>query len=203
MLSHGDLKKGVKIILDKEPYEILEARPFKMAQRRVVIQTKIRNLITGNVFSRNFHQGETFQEAELFKIQAKFLFSKEERKQGSVEDRFLYSQKNRYFFCEENQPAKRFDLSSEKIGPAAQFLKSNQIVEAIVFQEKIINISLPIKIQLKVIEAPPGVKGDRSQPGTKQVTLETGAKINVPLFIKESDIVEVNTETGEYVRRIE
>jgi len=187
MLAHGDLKKGVKIILDKEPYEILEARPLKMAQRRVIIQTKVRNLITGNVFSRNFHQGETFQEAELSKIQAKFL----------------YSHQDRYYFCEEGNPANRFDLNFNQIGLAAQFLKSNQIVEAIVFKDKVINISLPIKIQLKVIEAPPGIKGDRSQPGTKQVTLETGGKINAPLFIKESDIVEVNTETGEYVRRVE
>lgn len=215
MLTHTNLKKGVKIILDGQPYEILEAQPLKMAQRRVVIQTKIKNLVTGNVFSRNFHQGDTFEEVELSKIEAKFLFSKEERKQGSVEDRFLYSHPdrksptsngashNRYFFTEKKEPSKRFDLNIDQIGPQAQFLKQGQIVEGIIFQGKIINIFLPIKIQLKVIEAPPGVKGSRSQPGTKQVTLETGAKINIPLFIKEGDIIEVNTETGEYVRRVE
>lgn len=187
MLSHSDLKKGVKIILDGQPYEILEAKPLKMAQRRVVIQTKIRNLISGNVFSRNFHQGETFEEAEISKIEVKFL----------------YSFKDRCLFSEIENPKKRFDLTAEQIGPQVQFLKQNQILEGIFFQDKVINISLPIKIQLKVIEAPPGVKGDRSQPGTKQVTLETGAKINTPLFIKEGDIIEINTETGEYVRRIE
>jgi len=199
MLTHTDLKKGVKIILDKEPYEILEARPLKMAQRRVVIQTKIRNLITGNVFSQNFHQGETFQEAELFKIQAKFLYAHPDKKSSTSDG----ASRDRYFFAEKDNLSKRFDLNFNQIGLPAKFLKPNQIVEAIVFQEKVINISLPIKIQLKVIEAPPGVKGNRSQPGTKQVTLETGAKINVPLFIKEDDVIEVNTETGEYVRRIE
>jgi len=187
MLTHNDLKKGVKIILEGNPYEILEARPLKMAQRRVVIQTKIKNLISGNVLSRNFHQGETFKEAEISKIEAEFL----------------YSHKNQYFFVEKENPGKRFALSLEQIGDQARFLKPNQIVEGIVFKEKIINISLPIKIQLKVIEAPPGLKGSRVQSGTKQVVLETGTKTNVPLFIKEGDIVEINTETGEYVRRIE
>jgi len=187
MLSHNDLKKGLRIVLNSEPYEVLEARPLKKAQRRVVIQTKIRNLITGNVFDRNFHQGDTFEEAELTKFKAKFL----------------YLHHDRYFFCEEQNPSKRFDLSQEQIGSQSKFLKPNQAVETILFNEKVINISPPIKIQLKVIEAPPGVKGDRAQGGTKIVTLETGVKIAVPLFIEEGNIIEVNTETGEYVRRIE
>lgn len=230
MLTHTDLKKGVKIILQGEPYEILEAQPLKKAQRRVVLQTKIRNLITGNVFSRNFHQGDSVKEVNLSKVVAKFLFLKEERKQGSAKDRFLIPPRNQgsanevsrflyshpdrrslvsdgasrnlYFFCEKDNPAKRFDLTKTQIGPQAQFLKPNQIVEAIIFENKVINISLPIKIQLKVTESPPGVKGGRSQPGTKTVTLETGVKINVPLFVKEGDLIEINTETGEYVRRI-
>lgn len=187
MITYSDLRKGVRIILEGEPYEIIEARPLKMAQRRVVLQTKMRNLITGNLFSRNFQQGETFEEAKLSKFEAKFL----------------YSHRNRYFFSEKNNPLKRFDFDASQIGEQANFLKPGQIVEGIIFQGKVINISLPIKINLKVIEAPPGFKGDRAQAGTKTIILETGAKINVPLFIKEGDIIEVNTQTGEYVRRIE
>jgi len=187
MLTHTDLKKGAKIILDGQPYEVLEAAPMKKAQRRVVIQTKIKNLITGNVFERNFHQGDVFETAEIEKFEAKFL----------------YFHKDSYFFCEKDNPAKRFDLERELLGEAVRFLKPNQIVEGVQLGNKIINISLPIKIQLKVIEAPPGIKGDRAQGGTKIVTLETGAKINVPLFIEERNIIEVNTETGEYVKRIE
>jgi len=187
MLDYSELKKGIQIIIDGEPYEILEARPLKMAQRRAVLQTKLRNLITGNVFSRNFQQGENFEEVEISKFEAKFL----------------YSHKDHYFFSEKDSPSKRFDFGSEQIGEQAKFLKPGQIVEGIIFEEKIINVSLPIKVQLKVIEAPPGVKGERAQAGTKQVTLETGVKINVPLFIEVGEIIEVNTETGEYVRRIE
>lgn len=187
MLTHTDLKRGARFILEGEPFEVMEANSMKKAQRRPVIQTKIKNLITGNVFERNFQQGEVFEEAELLRLEAKFL----------------YSHRDRYFFCEAANPAKRFDLGPEQIGQQVKFLKQNQIAEALIFDEKIINISLPVKVQLKVVEAPPGVQGDRAQGGTKQVTLETGAQINVPLFVKEEDLIEVNTETEEYVRRVE
>lgn len=187
MLDHTGLRKGAQFILDGDPYEVLESSPMKKAQRRVVIQTKIKNLLTGSVFDRNFHQGETFEEAELIKFEAKFL----------------YSHKDRYFFCDTKAASKRFDLGEDIIGNSGRFLKQNQIVDGISFQEKIINIILPVKVQLRVKDAPPGVKGDRAQGGTKAVVLETGATINVPLFIQTDDIVEINTESGEYVRRAE
>lgn len=187
MLSFNELKKGAKIILDGEPYEILEHHHLKVAQRRAVLQTKIRNLISGNMLSRNFHQGDAFEEAEISKFEAKFL----------------YCHRDRYFFLQTNNPAKRFELSKNQLGEKINFLKPGQEVTAQVFQEKIVNIALPIKIQLKVIEAPPALKGDSAQSPTKTVVLETGAKINTPLFIKEGDLIEINTETGEYVKRIQ
>lgn len=198
MLIHTDLKKGVKFILNKEPYEVLESSFLFKGRGSSTVQAKIKNLITGNVISKTFHPGEEFEGAEISKIRAKFLYSHPVRNRisnGASRDRF--------FFCEAENPAKRFDLTKERIGESGKFLKSNQIVEGIIFKNKVINISLPIKINLKVVEAPPGIKGGRAEPGTKIVTMETGAKINVPLFIEEGDIIEVNTETGEYVRRIE
>ncbi len=187
MLTHTDLRPSTRFILDNQPYEVLEAMAMKMAQRRPVIQTKIKNLITGNVFERNFQQGDVFNEAELIKIGVKYL----------------YNNKGNYFFCEEKDHSKRFSFTEEQIGPTAKFLKANEIVEGIIFDNKIINISLPIKVRLLVKEAPPGVKGDRAQGGTKTVVLETEAEINAPLFIKTGDVVEINTETGEYVKRVE
>ncbi|MEK9134796.1 MAG: elongation factor P [Patescibacteria group bacterium] len=187
MLTHNDLKKGIIAVIDGEPYEIIESQSVKMAQRRPIIQSKIKNLITGRTTERNFQQGDTFEEAELIKLEKKFL----------------YFHKDRYFFCDADNPSKRFDLSLEQIGQGAKFLKPNQIMEVVTFQDKIIKISLPIKIQLKVIEAPPGVMGDRAQGGTKSVTLESGAQINVPLFIEQDDVIEINTETGEYTKRVE
>lgn len=187
MLSYFDLRKGVKFILEGQPYEVLEFQQIYKAQDMVVARTKIRNLISGKVLEKTFHQGDTFEEAELEKIEVKFL----------------YSHRGRFGFCEAQNPRNRFELTEEQIGKGAKFLKANQVLTGIKFQEKIINIVLPIKVQLKVIEAPPGVKGERAQAGTKPVTLESGAIVNVPLFIESSDIIEVNTETGEYVRRIE
>lgn len=187
MLSYFDLRKGTQFILDDQPYEVLEFQQMRKAQDVTVAQTKIKNLITGKVIEKNFHLGETFQEAELEKVPVKFI----------------YSHRGKFIFSEKENPKNRFELTEEQIGSGAKFLKPNQELIAIKFQGKIINIVLPIKVQLKVIEAPPGLKGGRAQPGNKMVTLETGAQINVPLFIEQGDVIEINTETQEYVRRVE
>ena len=95
------------------------------------------------------------------------------------------------------------ELTKEQVGEGAQFLKQNQAVKGIIFNDKIIGIDIPVKVQLKVTEAPPAVRGNRAEAGTKQVTLESGAKINAPLFVENGDVVEVNTTNAEYVRRVE
>lgn len=187
MISYNELKKGIKIILDKNPYEIIEASSLFKGRGHSVLQTKIKNLITGNIIPRTFHPSDNFEEAELSKIKAKFIYSRR--------DKFVFSKKD--------NPSERFELTEEQVGSVCRFLKPNQIIEGLVFKDKIINISLPIKIELKVIEAPPGVRAGRAEAGTKTVILETEAKVNVPLFIQEGDIIEINTQTGEYVRRIE
>ncbi len=186
MINHTQLRKGVQIVVDGAPYEILESAPMKKAQRRVVIQTRLRNLLSGNMLERTFHQGDTFEEAELIK----------------TESIFLYSSRGKYVFCEKNNRKNRFELEESILGNSARFLKQDQEVTAVRFDEKIINVILPIKITLKVTEAPPGVKGDRAQGGTKSVTLETGTVIQAPLFVETGDEIEINTDKGEYVRRI-
>ena len=213
MLTHNDLKKGIEFILDGQPYEILESSSFFKGRGSSVVPTKIKNLITGAIISKTFHPGEKFEEAEIEKISVKFLYthrgkyffkseksdeSKDsslptERSKGKDEDAALVAFAG----------ARVFDLPKDIIGDSAIFLKQNQIVDGLRFKEQIINISLPIKVQLKVTEAPPGAKGDRAQSGTKVVTLESGAQINAPLFVEVGDIIEVNTETGEYGRRVE
>lgn len=187
MLSYFELRKGVLFILEGQPCEVLEFQQIYKAQDAVVARTKIKNLLTGKILEKTFHQGDNFEEAELEKIEVKFL----------------YSNRGKFGFCDAKNPGDRFELSEEQVGQSTKFLKSGQMSTGIKFQGKIINIALPIKVQLKVIEAPPGTKGDRAQSGTKMVTLETGVQINVPLFVEMDDIIEVNTETGEYVRRIE
>ncbi len=185
MLTHTDLKKGTQFIFEDQPYEVLDSLHVKMAQRRPVVQTKIKNLINGSVQEKTFQQGDMFNEANLEKKEIKFL----------------YSNRGEYWFCEPNNPSKRFSFTEDFFGSGAKFFKPNSLVTGMLFDEKIITVKSPIKVALKVKEAAPGVKGDRAQGGTKEAILETGAVIQVPLFIEEGDVIEINTELGEYVKR--
>lgn len=187
MLSYTDLLKGVVFVMDGDPYEILESHFLRMQQRKAVVQTKIRNLMTGKVLDRNFQPSDSFEETEV------------ERKPAV----FIYSHRDQYWFMEENNPKNRFLIPEETIGDAKQFLKPNTTVALLLFGEKIISVKLPIKMDFKVIEAPPAIRGNTSQGGTKVVILETGAKVSTPLFINEGDKVIVNTETGQYVERVQ
>lgn len=186
MLSMTELKKGTLIILDGLPYEVLEHSFMRMQQRKPVVQAKIKNLISGKIASRTFHPGENFKEAEI------------ERK----EIMFIYSHRNEFWFCSPQNPKERFSLPLEIIGENAKFFKKDLIVDTYEFNGKIINIKLPIKIDYRVKEAPPAVKGDTAQGGSKTVILENNLEINTPLFIEENDIIRVNTESGEYTERI-
>ncbi|MDO8743150.1 MAG: elongation factor P, partial [Candidatus Azambacteria bacterium] len=150
-------------------------------------QTKIKNIITGKILSKNFQHTDSFKEAEIDYKKVKFL----------------YSHKDKFIFCEIQNPSARFELPIEAIGDRAKFFKPNSEVEVVSFKDKIINVKLPIKMEFKVIEAPPAIRGNTAQGGAKTITLETGAQIQTPLFINEGDIVRVNTQTGEYDERIE
>ncbi len=192
MLTHTDLKKGIQFIFENQPWEVVDSLHVKMAQRRPVMQTKIKNLISGSVQEKTFQQGDMFQEADLVKKDIKFLYSTPPRGDAKAAE---------YWFCEVNDPGKRFSFTEDFLGTGAKFFKPNSVVQGVIFDEKIITVKSPIKVVLKVKEAAPGVKGDRAQGGTKEAVLETGAVIQVPLFIEEGDLIEINTELGEYVKR--
>jgi elongation factor P len=186
MLNYSELDKKNRIMLNGQPYEIIEARSMFTGRSHSVLNTKLRNLRTGKVISKTFHPGDSVEEADINKMEAKFI----------------YNNRGKFVFCEKGNPANRFELEEDQIGDQKDFLKPNQVVEALLLEDEVINISLPIKVELKVKMAPPSLKGE-SATGGKMVTLETGAKLNTPTFIETGDIVEVNTETGEYSRRIE
>ena len=186
MLNYNELKPGTVFILDGQPYEALEFDFLRMQQRKPVAQTKIRNLITGKIINRNFQNSESFKEAEIEYKKVKFLFG----------------HRGKFVFCETDNPSVRFELPKEIIGEKTIFLKPNSEAEAMIFEEKIINFKLPIKMEFKVVEAPPSIKGNTAQGGAKAVKIETGALINAPLFVEEGDIIRINTETGEYTERV-
>lgn len=187
MLEYNEILKGKVILLNNEPYEVLDAHVFRKQQRKPVNQTKLRHLITGKVTEQAFHVSEKVDEADL----------------STKSVKYLYTGKGERWFCDEKNPADRFKLTDDTIGTGGQFLKPNMLLEALVFDENIIGIKIPIKMELKVTEAPPAVKGNTAQGGSKQITLETGTVINAPLFINEGDTVRINTENGEYVERVD
>ncbi len=186
-LSYNELKVGTIFLKDGAPFKVLESAFIRMQQRKPVMQLKIENLISGKTQEYSAHQNEDFEEAEI----------------DMTPVVFIYGSRGEYWFNEKGNPKNRFPLTSDTIGDAAQFLKGGVEVTAYKFGEKIINIELPIKMDLKVTEAPPAIKGDTASGGGKVVTLETGAKINAPLFINEGDILRINTQTGAYVERVE
>ncbi|OHB19721.1 MAG: hypothetical protein A3F96_01320 [Parcubacteria group bacterium RIFCSPLOWO2_12_FULL_40_10] len=187
MLGMNDLRIGTFFIMEGQPYEVLFSQHLKMQQRRPVMQTKIKNILTGKIIEKNFQQSDYFEEADIDKKEVKFL----------------YSHRNEFWFSEAEDSSKRFKLEENIIGEFGKFLKPNTLISALLFNRKIINIELPVKMDFKVVEAPPSVRGNTAQGGTKQVKLETGAMTDVPLFINEGDIIRINTQTGEYAERVE
>ena len=198
MLNISQVEKGMVLNIESQLQIVAEINFVSPGKGPAFYKIKLKNLMSGNVVERTFKSGEQFEEAEIEKISVKFL----------------YTHRGKYFFKSEKSDeskdsslpfagARVFDLPKELIGKVADFMKQNQVVEGVVYKGNVLSISLPIKVFLKVTEAPPGTKGDRAQSGTKTIKLETGAEIQVPLFVEEGDLLEVNTETGEYVRRVE
>lgn len=186
MLEYNEITVRKHIVFEGEPYEVLSAHVFRKQMRKPVNATKLKNLITGRVVEHSFGAQDKAEEAEIETRKVKFLFAN----------------KGEWWFCEEKDPSKRFKLDEVLLGTAGKFMKANTLVDVVSFDEKPFGVRLPIKVDLKVTEAPPAVKGDTAKGGNKVITLETGATINAPLFITEGEIVRINTENGEYVERV-
>jgi len=186
MLGINDLKIGTAFKYKGEPYEIVKAQHVKIGRGGAILQTKIKNLKTGQVLEENFKSSDKFKEPDLHRSRANFL----------------YQEDNKYYFMDEKS-YEQFSLTKDQIGEKANFIKEGASVDLLNFEDKAINIELPIKVELEVKQTPPGVRGDTAQgSATKEATLETDYKIKVPLFIKTGDIIRVNTETGKYVERV-
>jgi elongation factor P len=150
----------------------------------------MRNLLNGKVIPETFHATESVEEADVRRENAKFL----------------YSTKGEFWFCDPKDPKNRYTIATDLIGDNAKYLKTDTVVDVVIWtdsedEEKMLGVKLPIKVTLEVKEAPPAIKGDTAAGGGKMVTLETGARVVVPLFIEAGEKLVINTETGEYVER--
>ncbi|MFA7285776.1 MAG: hypothetical protein WC011_02935 [Candidatus Paceibacterota bacterium] len=189
-LEYSEIREKKIIIHDDEPCEVIESHVARTQQRKPQNQVKLKSLVSGKTFAATFHVSDKADEADIEKRDVKFL----------------YANKGEYWFADPEDPKSRFKLDAALVSDSAKFFKENGLVQAMVWdddgEEKTIKITLPIKIDFKVKEAPPAVKGNTAQGGNKIITLENGTTVNAPMFIEEGDVVSVNTETGTYVERV-
>lgn len=184
MLTMKQLTIGTLIAIDGQPYEVAWSDFMRTAQRKPVMRTKLRNLINGNVLERTFKPDDRIDEADLELKQATFLYRDD---QGI---HFMDAESFDQFF-----------FPPDSLGEKAKFLKEDFEVNVLYFEGKPVTVRLPTKVKYKVVEAPPGVRGDTASNVFKTIKLENGMELKSPLFINEGDEVVVNTETGEYVER--
>lgn len=183
-ISFREVKKGSIIIIDGEPYEVLD-RSFRAKQQREAMATvSMRNLFNGKVLEKNFQSSAMVEQAQL----------SERRSQ------FLYREGDEYFFMDQ-ETYDQFSLTPEQLKESVNYLKEELEVRIIMFEDTPIDVILPSEVSLKVTDCPPGVKGDTAQGGSKVVTLESGYKVSTPLFINEGDMVVIKTKTGQFDRR--
>lgn len=187
VLAYNEITLKKVILHEGEPYLVVASHVFRKQQRKPVNITKLKGLKSGRTLEVTFHQNETVDEAEL-----------ETRKVT-----YIYKKPGEYWFHIAGKPAERFALSEDFVGEQGRFLKERSDFDAVAFDDEIIGLKLPIKMELKVKEAMEAVKGNTSSGALKEVTLETGARIMVPMFINEGDLISINTETGDYSERVE
>ncbi len=184
MLSLNKIKPSKVIIVNGEPYLTIKTDHHKMGRGGAVLKTKLQNLMTGNILEKTFQGNEKVEEAEIGKKKVNFLYKDEE---------------NAFFMDNENYGQFEFLLSG--LNNKEKFLKEGTDVDILYFNGKPIGLELPVKMDFKVVSAPPGVRGNSAGNVNKTVEIETGAKIAVPMFINEGDVIRINTETGEYAGR--
>ncbi len=186
ILSYNEITQKKVIEYNNEPYEVLSSHVFRMQQRKPVNQTKLRHLVSGKVTEISFHQSETVPEADISKMQAQYL----------------YTNRGESWFAEEGNAKNRFAFPEADVSDKVKWLKIGSTVEVMLYKDNPATIDIPIKIELTVTEAPPGIKGDTATGGNKLVKLESGAGVLTPLFINEGDVIRINSDTGEYVERV-
>lgn len=181
----NDLKLGTIVLFNKEPFQVIWSNRMRTAQRKPVMQTKLRNVISGKVIEYNFKFGEKVEGADVAREKATFLYA------DASGTHFMSS-----------ETFEQLDFAKEVTAAQEPFLTDGLEVSVLKFNGNPVSIELPIKVEYKVTESPPGIRGDSGGSVTKRITLETGLVVDAPLFIKEGETIRVDTRTGEYVERV-
>lgn len=184
MYETSDFKKGLKILIEKDPYTIVDFQHVKPGKGNQFTRTKLKNLLTGSNLERTFKSGEKFEVPDIvYKDMA-----------------FLYKDENGHNFMDQTS-YEQISLNSEVVGSGANFLTENLMVQVCIFNDRAVGIELPKSVTLKVKYTEPGFKGNTVSGTYKAATMETGFVAQVPLHINEGDVLKINTEDGAYVER--
>ncbi len=185
-LSYGELRKGMAVELDGEPYIVVDYERSKMQQRAPVMRIKFRDLVSGRLVERTFSGFDVgFKVADVERRSAQYIYQ---------DDDF------HYFMDDETYD--QFPLSGDQISDELPYLVEQTNVELVLFRDNPVAIEMPVSVDLEVTETDPGFKGDTAQGGSKPATVETGLVVNVPLFVNRGDRIKVDTRTGSYLSRV-
>lgn len=184
MISAGEFRNGITFEMDGNVYQVIEFQHVKPGKGAAFVRTKLKNVITGGVVEKTFNPTEKVEKAHI------------ERKAMQ----YLYSDGGLYYFMD-NETYEQFPLNESQIGDALKFVKENDECTLLFYKGNVFGIEPPTFVVLEVTDTEPGFKGDTAQGAKKPATLETGAVINVPLFVNQGEKIRVDTRTGEYMER--
>jgi elongation factor P len=185
MYSTTDFRKGLKIEIGGEPFVIVDFQHVNPGKGGAFVRTRLKSLLSGNVIDQTFRSGDRVDKPDL-----------EER-----EMQFLYQTGEEFHFMD-TQTFEQLFLTAENLGESKDYLKENGVIKALFHNKRPIGIEVPMFVELKVIKSDPGIRGDTATGATKPATLESGAVIQVPLFVEEGDVVRIDTRTREYITRV-
>jgi len=186
-VQYNEITVKKTVTMDGDPYLVLSNSISKKDRQKASNNVRMKNLRSGAVIEKTFHQSDVLQEADLEKKLVKYL----------------YTNRGESWFCDISNPKDRFALGTDIVGDLAKFVPENSEVQALLFEEEIMSVMTPVKVELKVKEAPEAVKGNTSSGATKEVILQTGYAVQAPQFINTGDIIAINTDSGQYTERIE
>lgn len=185
MYENADFKKGLKIMVDGQPYSIVDFQHVKPGKGNQFTRTKMRNLLTGQNLERTFKSGEKFEVPNVI----------------NREMAFLYKDDNGYAFMDQEN-YEQITMTENEIGEAKYYLIENLKVVVLIYNDRAVSVDVPKAVNLKVAKCDPGVRGDTVTGATKPATLETGLVVKVPLHINEGDTLRIDSQSGEYVSRV-
>lgn len=185
MISTNELRTGVTIELDGQLFSVVDFQHVKPGKGSPFVRTKLKNIKTGYSLEKTFNAGEKLSRAHIDRHQMQYL----------------YHNGTEYVFMD-NETYEQHHFDKESLGEGAKFLKEGMVVSSLSHEGIMFGVELPNFVELKITETEPGLRGDRAQAGTKPATLETGAIVQVPLFVETDEVIQIDTRTGEYLKRV-